>query len=124
VIIRNAADDSVVATISITDASQVSFSGSTLTINPTANLTPGTHYYVTMASGVVQDLAGNAYAGLAAATDFDFTTVAPDTTPPTLVGTTPTDQFHQCRRERQSRFDVQREREGRRWESDHSQCRR
>ena len=66
----------VVATIAITDASQVSFSGSTLTINPTSDLAPGTHYYVTLASGVVQDLAGNAYAGLSASTDFDFTTAS------------------------------------------------
>src|SRR5258708_32374217 len=74
VVIHNAADGSVIATIAITDASQVSFAGSTLTINPTSDLVAGTHYYVTMASGVVQDLAGNAYAGLLAATDFDFTT--------------------------------------------------
>ena len=91
VVIHNAADGSIVATIAITDASQVSFSGSTLTINPTSDLAPGTHYYVTMASGVVQDLAGNAYAGLSAATDFDFTTVPPDTTPPTLSTTSPAD---------------------------------
>src|SRR5258706_281357 len=79
VVIHNAADGSAVATIAITDASQVSFAGSTLTINPASDLAAGTHYYVTMASGVVQDLAGNAYAGLSAATDFDFTT-APQTT--------------------------------------------
>ena len=90
-IIRNAADDSVVATIAIADSNQASFSGSTLTINPTANLAANTHYYVTLASGVVQDLAGNAYAGLSAATDFDFTTAPPDTTPPTLLATTPAD---------------------------------
>src|SRR6195256_2599506 len=76
----------------ITNASQVSFAGSTLTINPTSDLAPGTHYYVTMASGVVQDLAGNAYAGLSLATDFDFTTAsAADTTPPTLSTTNPAD---------------------------------
>ena len=76
-VIHNASGGGVVATIAITDASQVSFSGSTLTINPTANLTPLTHYYVTMVSSVVQDLAGNAFAGLLASTDFDFTTVTP-----------------------------------------------
>src|SRR5258708_10135872 len=78
VVIHNALDGSAVATIAITDASQVSFSGSVLTINPTSDLAAGMHYYVTMASGVVQDLAGNAYAGLSSATDFDFTT-APQT---------------------------------------------
>ena len=61
----------------ITDASQMSFAGSTLTINPTSDLAPGTHHYVTLASDVVQDLAGNTYAGLLAATDFDFTTAPP-----------------------------------------------
>src|SRR4029077_3136018 len=91
VVIHNALDGSAVATIAITDATQVSFAGSVLTINPTSDLAAGTHYYVTMASGVVQDLAGNAYAGLSAPTDFDFTTAPPDTTPPTLSATTPAD---------------------------------
>jgi len=77
-VIHNAADGSTVATIAVTDASQVSFAGSVLTINPISDLAPGTHYYLTMASGVVRDLAGNAYAGLSTATDFDFTT-APQT---------------------------------------------
>src|SRR6266436_9167205 len=45
-IIHNAADGSAVATIAITDASQVSFAGSVLTINPTSDLAAGTHYYV------------------------------------------------------------------------------
>src|SRR5438874_1972899 len=45
-----------------------------------------------MASGVVQDLAGNAYAGLIAATDLDFTTAPPaDTTPASLSTTRPED---------------------------------
>jgi methionine-rich copper-binding protein CopC len=91
-VIHNALDGSAVATIAITDASQMSFAGSVLTINPTSDLALGTHYYLTMASGVVQDLAGNAYAGLSANTDFDFTTGSPaDTTPPTLSTTTPAD---------------------------------
>src|ERR1700704_2008937 len=91
-IIHKASDDSAVATILITDASQVSFAGSVLTINPASNLAAGTHYYVTMASGVIQDLAGNAYACLIAATDFDFNTApAADMTPPTLSTTSPVD---------------------------------
>src|SRR5258706_416441 len=45
-----------------------------------------------MESGVVQDLAGNAYAGLSAATDLDLTTTpAADTTPPTLSISNPDD---------------------------------
>ncbi|MDE2620853.1 MAG: cadherin-like domain-containing protein, partial [Sphingomonadales bacterium] len=61
---------------------RLSLSGSTLTIDPTANLLDGTHYYVAFGSGSVLDLAGNAFAGSAA---WDFTTVAPQ--PLNLVGT-------------------------------------
>ena len=78
-VIHNAADGSPVATVAINDASQVSFAGSVPTINPTSDLAPGAHYYVTMASGIVQDLAGNAYAGLLTSTEFDFTTAPPAT---------------------------------------------
>ncbi len=48
-------------------------SGSTLTINPTADLVNGTHYFVTLSEGNVKDLAGNCYSG----TDtYDFTTAS------------------------------------------------
>ncbi len=64
----------------------LSVSGTTLTINPTANLANGTHYFVTLAAGSIKDLAGNNYAGT---TTYDFTTVAADTTPPTVVTYSP-----------------------------------
>lgn len=51
-------------TISVTDATQVTFSGETMTINPTADLAASTAYTVTMGAGVVKDLAGNNFAGL------------------------------------------------------------
>ena len=41
-------------------------SGTTLTINPTADLSAGTDYYVTLAQGSIQDLAGNSYTGTTA----------------------------------------------------------
>jgi methionine-rich copper-binding protein CopC len=63
--IRNASDGSVYETIPINDTNQVSFSGNTLTINPNNDLQFGTDYYVTMISGVVQDLAGNNFGGIA-----------------------------------------------------------
>jgi len=47
--------------------------GNTLTIDPTANLSPSTHYFVTLDAGSVNDLAGNAYA---ASSSYDFTTAA------------------------------------------------
>ena len=60
----------VVASYAATSANLV-ISGSTLTINPTADLTPGTHYYVTLPDGSIEDLAGNHYLGTSA---YDFTT--------------------------------------------------
>ena len=57
----------------------LSVSGSTLTINPTADLVSGTHYFVTIDAGCVKDLAGNSHAGTT--TDYDFTTDHPLLTP-------------------------------------------
>jgi methionine-rich copper-binding protein CopC len=74
--IRNAANGSLVESISITDTSKVSFAGSQLTINPGADLSPETSYYVTFASGIVRDLANNAFAGISSPTSFNFSTVA------------------------------------------------
>jgi ribonuclease PH len=51
---------------------------STLTINPTASLLAGTGYYVKVANTAVTDLAGNAYAGIADATTFNFTVLNSD----------------------------------------------
>ena len=65
-----------VRTIAVGDSTQVSFSGSTLTINPSVDLTPNTDYALTLAPGVVRDLAGNNFAGISSATDFNFRTAA------------------------------------------------
>jgi methionine-rich copper-binding protein CopC len=70
IVISNGGAD--VRTISITDSSQVSISGGVVTINPTADLAGGTHYDVTMSSGVITDTAGNSFNGIAQnARDFD-----------------------------------------------------
>ena len=63
-----------VRTILATDTSQVSFSGSQMTINPASDLAAGTGYYVQMAVGVIRDIAGNNYAGITNTTAFNFTT--------------------------------------------------
>jgi predicted extracellular nuclease/2',3'-cyclic-nucleotide 2'-phosphodiesterase (5'-nucleotidase family) len=73
IVISDGAGDT--RTISVTDSSQVTFSGSTVTINPTASLNAGTAYDVTMASGVITDTAANPFAGIAADA-LDFTTAA------------------------------------------------
>ncbi|MDP2241249.1 MAG: Ig-like domain-containing protein [Burkholderiales bacterium] len=60
-------------TIAVGDA-QVVISGNTVTINPTLDLNANTTYYVQIASGVITDVAGNAYAGIADTTTLNFDT--------------------------------------------------
>lgn len=64
-----------VRTIAITDAAQVSISGNTLTINPTANLIAGRDYQVIAPAGIVTDIAGNGFAGFGAGV-LDFRTLS------------------------------------------------
>ena len=64
-------------------SSNLTISGSTLTINPTSDLAYSTQYFVTFASGAIKDSAGNSYAGI---TTYDFTTGAAN-----LVGTASAD---------------------------------
>jgi methionine-rich copper-binding protein CopC len=79
--------------ISITDISQVSISGSNVTINPALNLNAGSSYSVQIASGVIKDMAGNAYAGIADTTTLNFTTASATTSNlgPKMYSTTPLD---------------------------------
>ena len=76
-------------TIPVTDAAQVSISGRTVKINPTADLAAGTTYSIQYGSGVIRDANGVAAQAVAAQT-LSFTS-APDTTPPMLQATTPAD---------------------------------
>ena len=63
--------------ISVADTSQVTFSGSSVTINPATDLASGSSYYVNLASGVIRDAAGNAFAGISSSTTLNFSTIAP-----------------------------------------------
>lgn len=62
------------------------FIGSSLIIDPAADLQPGTAYQLVVSPGAVQDLAGNAYAGVSG---YGFTTAggapAADSTPPVAI---------------------------------------
>jgi methionine-rich copper-binding protein CopC len=90
-VIKKLSDNSVVETIAVT-AANVTVSGSQLTINPAADLAPGTDYYVEIANGAIKDIAGNNYAGITGNSTWNFTTVAPaDTTPPTASSLSPAD---------------------------------
>ena len=73
IIIYNS-NGTIAKTIAINDTSQVTISGSTVTINPTSNLTSGSSYYVNIAAGAIKDLSGNSYAGITGTTAYNFTT--------------------------------------------------
>jgi len=88
ILIRRANGD-VIAQVPIGSSIEVLIVGNTLTINPIGNLEAGTSYYIEIASGVLQDFAANAFAGISGATTLNFTTAA-ETTPPTLSSSTPT----------------------------------
>jgi len=86
-IVLKTAGGATIATFDAATSSNLSISGSTLTINPTADLAHSTAYKLEFAAGSIKDLAGNAYAG---ATSYNFTTVAGTGNQP-LTGTSATD---------------------------------
>jgi autotransporter-associated beta strand protein len=81
--------DGTQTTIAVTDAAQVSVFGNTLTINPTADLTPSKQYAIRMEAGTVQDLWANDFAGITNDITWSFTTAALDLTAPTLFVLSP-----------------------------------
>jgi hypothetical protein len=90
--ISRVSDEVLVRSINVTDASQVSFSGGTVTVNPNIDLPAGTALYVTMTSGAIRDLSGNHGAGISSATGFNFSTAGgSDTAAPGLIATAPPD---------------------------------
>src|SRR5690606_13452078 len=76
-----------VATIDVAaHGGQLSITGNELTINPTADLSESTSYYIQVDNGAVTDLVGIAYAGIADNTAWNFTVA--DVTPPTVTSIT------------------------------------
>ncbi|PUE47864.1 hypothetical protein B9Z47_08355 [Limnohabitans sp. 2KL-1] len=62
------ADGTLVQSFDAATSTALTWSGSNLTINPTADLLANTGYYIKVAATAVKDLTGNAYAGIADAT--------------------------------------------------------
>ncbi|MSO15197.1 MAG: hypothetical protein EXQ61_02630 [Ilumatobacteraceae bacterium] len=88
-IVIKKSDGTTVETISATSA-QVTFSGSTATVNPASNFDYLTGYYVLIDAGAFVDAAANGYAGISSTTALNFVSAA-DTTAPTLSSSTPAD---------------------------------
>ncbi len=90
------ADGTTVASYDISKSSNVTISGSTVTINPTNDLSNGTTYKLSIPSGAIKDIAGNSFAGTSS---YSFTTVAKTggitgtTGNDNLVGTSGNDVF-------------------------------
>jgi hypothetical protein len=70
--IHSAATGGVLATISITDTSQVSVSGAAVTVRPTNGLPAGAAVYVTADSGAITDVNGTPYGGVTSPTTLAF----------------------------------------------------
>ncbi|MDQ7015245.1 MAG: Ig-like domain-containing protein, partial [Gammaproteobacteria bacterium] len=81
--INNGAGD--VRTIDVNDATQVTVTGNTVTINPTGDLVGGSNYAVTYAAGVLTDLAGNGLAAQINPIAQNFTTAATPVDPTVVV---------------------------------------
>ncbi|MGG4732507.1 beta strand repeat-containing protein [Leclercia adecarboxylata] len=81
----NESDNSQNKVIDITDSSQVSISGNTVTIDPTTDLAAGANYHVQIDSTALHDTAGNDYAGISSSTGLNFTTVSASTVDPSIV---------------------------------------
>ena len=79
----------VVQSYDVATSSNLTISGNTLTINPSSDLANSTHYFVTLNSGSIKDIAGNSYAGTSS---YDFTTVVPVSS--SISGATGNDIFH------------------------------
>ncbi|NDV61782.1 hypothetical protein G0Q06_04900 [Puniceicoccales bacterium CK1056] len=80
-------NDSIVESFSI-GAANVSISGNTLTLNPTAEFAAATTYYVQLPVGIVEDLSSNPFGGLTGTTAWDFTS-STGTLPPDIAYYTP-----------------------------------
>ncbi|MDQ7015251.1 MAG: Ig-like domain-containing protein, partial [Gammaproteobacteria bacterium] len=63
-------------TIAVTDATQVTISGNSVTLNPSADLAAGVNYNVTYAAGVLSDAAGNGITAQADPLAHNFDTLA------------------------------------------------
>ncbi|MDP3671019.1 MAG: Ig-like domain-containing protein [Telluria sp.] len=86
------ANNTVAASISITDTSQVRIVGNIVTVNLRTDLTAASSYYVTIAAGVITDMAGNKFAGISGPTAYGFSTSAfNDTVAPALLSMSPAD---------------------------------
>lgn len=79
----------IAQTIDVSSAA-VTVNGSTAVINP-SGFNPGAIVNIEMAAAVFRDTAGNNYSGIADLTTWNFSTIPPDLTPPSIQSLSPAD---------------------------------
>jgi methionine-rich copper-binding protein CopC len=76
--IKRTSNNTTVESFNVATSSALTFSGQTLTINPTANLDYLTEYYVLFdAAAIIDNSGGNAFAGISSSSAWSFTAAAP-----------------------------------------------
>ena len=85
-------DGSDERTIEVSDSTQVTFDGSTVTINPANDLHAGSRYHVGIEKGAITDGTGNAFVGISDATALDFATEVINNAPASTDGIIATDE--------------------------------
>jgi methionine-rich copper-binding protein CopC len=87
---QGSATGTLVESFAAATSDRLTFSGSTLTIDPTSNLVNDTQYFVSIGSASVRDLAGNHLDVSGTAMSYDFRTFG-DTTAPRITNFSPAD---------------------------------
>ena len=87
--IYETATDDLFETINVATSQVTADNSTTVTINPGSNFDSLTDYYILIPSGVIKDLYGNNWGGVALKTDWHF--VTEDSGPPLLTSRTPND---------------------------------
>ncbi|MCX6735427.1 MAG: Ig-like domain-containing protein [Candidatus Peregrinibacteria bacterium] len=75
----------------VTNLARVTVAGNIVTIDLSVTLDPSTEYNVLIDSGAFVDEMGMSYAGISDSTTWNFTTVTPDVTAPSITTLTPLD---------------------------------
>ncbi len=71
IVITNGTD---IRMIDVTNSTQVTFDGKTVTINPSEDLQTGSNYHIVIDNSAITDLADNSFAGITNADTLDFVT--------------------------------------------------
>lgn len=79
-VIKRSLDNSIVENFAIS-SSQITVAGANLTIAPSVEFDFSTGYYIEADAGVIEDLAGNRFAGLSGPSAWNFTTAAASALP-------------------------------------------